>query len=343
MEKTHDYKKLEDSLIRRVKNAGKIINRGLFRSLQAAGRFLTRRYTVVFVPYNEKRVYNIRITVLSIFCFFLITIGVFGTFFWISASFSTTQGLLSEQENKIIELQASLDQLRDEAAAVLGAARIFEDAFSGTLGSLGVDFKTQNKQSPGGDFSSIFNIRETPDNLLQEVSDMRRLTALLLSAAVPIKDIGAIVNSQSALLTEIPSIWPVKDGLGQITMFFGQNINPFSGQYYIHKGIDIATFRAGDPVVATADGQVVTIEYAEDYGNYVIIQHKHGYYTRYAHLLSARPRLGQWVQQGEVVGYIGSTGLSTGPHLHYEIHIGSDVVDPYKYINIRSSAAKQGR
>jgi murein DD-endopeptidase MepM/ murein hydrolase activator NlpD len=126
-------------------------------------------------------------------------------------------------------------------------------------------------------------------------------------------------------------------------MYFGQNINPFSGQYYIHKGIDISTYRSGDPIVATADGQVVTIEYTEDFGNYVIIRHKHGYYTRYAHMLSARVRLGQRVQQGEVIGYIGNTGLSTGPHLHYEIHIGSDVVDPYKYMNIRSNIAKQGR
>ena len=126
-------------------------------------------------------------------------------------------------------------------------------------------------------------------------------------------------------------------------MYFGQNINPFSGQYYIHKGIDISTYRSGDPIVATADGQVVTLEYTSDFGNYVIIRHKHGYYTRYAHMLSARARLGQRVQQGEVIGYIGNTGLSTGPHLHYEIHIGSDVVDPYKYMNIRSSIAKQGR
>jgi murein DD-endopeptidase MepM/ murein hydrolase activator NlpD len=152
-----------------------------------------------------------------------------------------------------------------------------------------------------------------------------------------------MLNSQSAMFTEIPSIWPVKGGLGQITMFFGQNINPFSGQYYLHLGVDISNFRNGDPVVATADGQVVTIEYVHDYGNYVIIRHKHGYYTRYAHLLSSRVRLGQDVQQGDVIGYIGKTGLSTGPQLHYEVHIGSDVVDPYKYINIRSSIARQGR
>jgi murein DD-endopeptidase MepM/ murein hydrolase activator NlpD len=117
--------------------------------------------------------------------------------------------------------------------------------------------------------------------------------------------------------------------------------NPFTGLYYIHKGIDISTYRQGDPIVATADGQVVTVDFdAGGFGNNVIIRHKHGFYTRYAHMLSFTVRVGQRVQQGEVIGYIGNTGLSTGPHLHYEVHIGSDVVDPYKYITIRSSIAR---
>jgi murein DD-endopeptidase MepM/ murein hydrolase activator NlpD len=124
-------------------------------------------------------------------------------------------------------------------------------------------------------------------------------------------------------------------------MFFGQNEHPFTRQYYIHKGIDLSTYRSGDPIVATADGQVVTIDFeAEGFGNYLIIKHKHGYYTRYAHMQRTSVRIGQRVQQGEVIGFVGNTGLSTGPHLHYEVHIGSDVVDPYKYINIRSSIAR---
>jgi murein DD-endopeptidase MepM/ murein hydrolase activator NlpD len=127
-------------------------------------------------------------------------------------------------------------------------------------------------------------------------------------------------------------------------MYFGQNENPFTGQYYIHKGIDLSTYRQGDPIVATADGQVVAVDYdAGGFGNNVIIRHKHGFYTRYGHMLSIRVQTGQRVQQGEVIGYIGNTGLSTGPHVHYEVHIGSDVVDPYKYLNIRSSIARTAR
>jgi murein DD-endopeptidase MepM/ murein hydrolase activator NlpD len=341
MASAYEYKRLENSIIQRIVNAVAVLGRGGVAALQAAGHLLTRRYTVVFVPHSEKKVYNFQITVLSMFLFLLVTGGIVGAFFWYGASYNSTRIVLAGKDSRLRETQASVDQLRDEMALLLREARVFEKAFSGALSALGSD--TATPQSSSGDITSFFNIRETQEGLLPEVDDVRQLTEYLSSATVPIKEIGEMLNSQSALLAEIPSIWPVRGGQGHISMYFGQNINPFSGQYYIHKGIDISTYRSGDPVVTTADGQVVTIDYDDSFGNYVLIKHKHGYYTRYAHLLSYRVRLGQRVQQGEVIGYIGNTGLSTGPHLHYEVHIGSDVVDPYRYINMRSSIARQGR
>jgi len=341
MASVHEYKRFENSIIKKLKKSIIIAGCGIVKALQAVGGFLTRRYTVVFVPHSEKKVYNFQITIVSVFLFLMVTGGIVGAFFWYSASYSSTRSVLAGKDNRLKEVQASLEQLRDETTLLLQEARNFENAFSGAFSALGSDFNAP--QPSGGDLGSFFNIRETPEGVLQEVDDIKRLSAYLASAAGPVKEIGAMLSSQSALLTEIPSIWPVKSGMGHISMFFGQNENPFSGQQYIHKGIDISTYRSGDPVVTTADGQVVTIEYVEDFGNYILIRHKHGYYTRYAHLLSSRVRVGQRVQQGEVIGYIGNTGLSTGPHLHYEIHIGSDVVDPYRYITIRSSIAKPAR
>jgi hypothetical protein len=341
MASAYEYKRLENSIIQRIMNTVAALGRGGIAALQATGHFLTRRYTVVFVPHSEKKVYNFQITVLSMFLFLLVAGGIVGAFFWYGASYNSTRIILAGKDSHLEKLQGSLDQMRDETALLLREARGFENAFSGAISALGSD--SSAPQSSGGDISSFFNLRETQEGLLQEVDDVRQLTTYLSLAKGPIKEIGDLLNSHSALLAEIPSIWPVRGGQGHISMYFGQNINPFSGQYYIHKGIDISTYRSGDPVVTTADGQVVTIDYADDFGNYVLIKHKHGYYTRYAHLLSYRVRLGQRVQQGEVIGYIGNTGLSTGPHLHYEVHIGSDVVDPYRYINMRSSIARQGR
>ncbi|HCC37923.1 MAG TPA: peptidase M23 [Treponema sp.] len=343
MASVHDYKRFENSVVQKAKNAVIVAARGIAGFFKCIGRFLTRRYTVVLVPHSEKKVYNLHITVLSICCFFLVVAGILGAFFWYGASYNSARVTLANKDSRLKDAQASLDQLRDEVAVLFREARGFETALSGALSTLGSDVKSRNSPAAPGDLSSFFDIRETPEGVLREVDDVRRLSSYLASAIVPIQEIGAILDSQSALLTEIPSIWPLKGGIGHISFFFGQNENPFTGQYYIHKGLDISTYRSGDPIVTTADGQVVTVDYADDFGNYVIVRHKHGYYTRYAHLLSARVKIGQRVQQGEVIGYLGNTGLSTGPHLHYEVHIGSDVVDPYKYVNIRSSIAKQGR
>jgi murein DD-endopeptidase MepM/ murein hydrolase activator NlpD len=98
--------------------------------------------------------------------------------------------------------------------------------------------------------------------------------------------------------------------------------------------MDFSTWRSGDPIIATANGKVVTVSFDHGFGNYVIIQHKHGFYTRYAHLQKVKVVNGASVSQGDVIGFVGNTGISTGPHLHYEVHIGSDVVDPAKYINV---------
>jgi murein DD-endopeptidase MepM/ murein hydrolase activator NlpD len=338
MASVHEYKQLEKSIIQKLKDSVVVAGHGAVKTLQAIGGFLTRRYTVVFVPHSEKRVYNFQITVMSVFLFMLVTGGAVGAFFWYSAS-GSTRNVFDSKDGRLKEVQASLEQLRDETELLLREARNFEAAFDGAFTGL----SPHTPQSSSGDLGSFFNIRETPEGVLQEVDDIKRLSAYLASAAGPVRELGAMLSSQSALLSEIPSIWPVKGGMGHISMFFGQNENPFSGQQYIHKGIDISTYRAGDPVVTTADGQVVTIERVEDFGLYILVRHKHGYYTRYAHLLSSRVRVGDRVQQGDIIGYIGNTGISTGPHLHYEIHIGSDVVDPYRYITIRSSHAKPAR
>ncbi|MDR1837998.1 MAG: M23 family metallopeptidase [Treponema sp.] len=336
----HEYKRLENKLVQRVKDLFIMAVSLIAGIFKAIGRFLTRRYTIVFVPHSEKKVYNLHVTVLSLACFLLVVFGFFGAFFMYGTSYNSSVYTMATKDGRLRDTQASLDQLRDETNMLFREARNFEKVLAEVLAALGLSSGNNVNQNTPGDLSSFLGIRETPEGMLQEVDDIRRLSSYLSQAVEPIKEIGTLLDTQSALLTEIPSIWPVKGGIGNITMFFGQNINPISGQYYIHKGIDIATHRSGDPVVAAAEGQVVTAEYAYDFGNYIIIRHKHGYYTRYAHLQSFRAKVGQQVQQNEVIGYIGNTGISTGPHLHYEVHIGSDVVDPYRYITIRSSMTR---
>ncbi len=125
-----------------------------------------------------------------------------------------------------------------------------------------------------------------------------------------------------------PTGFPVK---GRITSFLGWRKNPFGKGYEYHTGIDIKA-PYGAPVHATADGVVVYAGWYSDYGKVVIIKHPSGYKTLYAHLSKIKVRYGRRVKAGEVIGYIGSTGRSTGPHLHYEVRLGSKYLDPLKFI-----------
>ena len=343
MASTHEYKRLENSLVREIKHKTVTAVKTVGAFFQSAGRAVTRRYTVVLVPHSEKKVYNLHVSVLSICCFFLVLTGILGTFLWHGVSYRSARDTLVDRDNRLRDAQASLDQIRDEVNYLFREVRNFEPALADTLATIGADVTGTGRVARGsaGDLASFFDIRETPVGTLQEVDDLRRLSVFLADATTPIMEIGAVLDSHSNIFREIPSIWPIQGGVGRITMPFGRQQNPFTGQYYIHRGIDISTFRQGDPIVATADGQVIFVGFDRDgFGNNVIIRHRHGFFTRYAHMLSFRVQVGQRVNQGQVIGYIGNTGLSTGPHLHYEVHIGSDVVDPYNFLNIRQNFAR---
>ncbi|MCX7039690.1 MAG: M23 family metallopeptidase, partial [Spirochaetes bacterium] len=99
-------------------------------------------------------------------------------------------------------------------------------------------------------------------------------------------------------------------------------------------GVDIA-WGPGVPIVATANGEVAQTGYSEQLGNYVTLKHKYGFFTKYGHLSGIATRKGAKVNRGDTIGYLGSTGLSTGPHLHYEVRLGADYVDPQNFLSIK--------
>ncbi len=303
-------------------------------SVSRGGR---RKLTIMVVPHSQKRVVNIQTTVFSLVFFVLIVVGIFASFFWFSSRSVVTERNLAQLQEDARSTRASLDQLKDETGNLLKAAQNFQAAFSATLSLIGLDAAATSEKGSvqNGDLSSLFSVKETAQGSVREVAELQRLTGYLESSVQPIQEIGKLLDSQNTLFSDIPNMWPIKGGIGHVSMAFGQNRHPFTGQWYIHKGVDLSTYRSGDPILATADGQVVTSEYDPGFGNYIIIKHKHGFYTRYAHMQSFRVQRGQYVQQGQIIGYIGNSGVSTGPHLHYEVHIGSDVVDPMKYLNIK--------
>jgi murein DD-endopeptidase MepM/ murein hydrolase activator NlpD len=126
-----------------------------------------------------------------------------------------------------------------------------------------------------------------------------------------------------------PSLWPV---IGRLMDGFGRRTDPFSGEGSFHKGVDI-TAPTGTTVHNTADGVVVQAEMVSGgYGRLVIIDHGGGFQTYYAHLSKIMVHTGQELRRGEVIGLVGTSGRTTAPHLHYEVHVGGAPINPYKYL-----------
>jgi len=138
----------------------------------------------------------------------------------------------------------------------------------------------------------------------------------------------AFFREQRSLLSATPSIWPVR---GWVTSEFGSRQNPFGNGTEFHGGLDIAT-RAGNEIIAPADGLVVEVNYRSDNGHMAKIDHGYGVSTSYSHMSRSAVRQGMRVERGKTIGYVGDTGRSTGPHLHYAVYINNVPVNPRKYL-----------
>ena len=335
---TRRYKKQNNTIFSRsAKGIGSIfasMGRGIAKLFKSGNQKLT----IMVVPHTYGKVFNIRTNAFAIIVGIVVIAGVVLTFVPFSKRSSGSGGEISRLHEENKETLASLDELRDENNALLQVAKRFQSSLNQTLSLLGIN---QNENiskttSNNSDLASLFDTQDLASGALKETADINQLMTYLESSVQPVEQIGKMLSSQKELFNDIPSIWPIKNGIGHVSFPFGQNINPMTGLWYIHKGIDLSTYRSGDGIVATANGQVAATGYdAKGYGNYVIIKHNHGIYTRYAHMSTIRVQKGDQVSQGDVIGTIGNTGNSTGPHLHYEVHIGSDVVDPAQYINIK--------
>jgi murein DD-endopeptidase MepM/ murein hydrolase activator NlpD len=136
------------------------------------------------------------------------------------------------------------------------------------------------------------------------------------------------VEKREALAAATPSIWPAH---GWLTGTFGGRPDPFTGEPDFHQGLDISTDK-GNPVYAAADGTVESAGPAGQYGNLIILTHDFGLSTRYGHLSRFNVHAGQHVMRGDVIGFVGSTGRSTGAHLHYEIRTNGKAINPLQLL-----------
>lgn len=162
-------------------------------------------------------------------------------------------------------------------------------------------------------------------NTETKVDHLLRLSEFELEKYGEVED--ALLNVKKRL-DHTPSIWPTK---GWVSRGFGMKYDPFTGYKQMHRGIDIAN-HTGTPVIATADGVVQQTTVSPGMGKFVLINHSYGFQTRYAHLSKIQVKQGQRVKRGDLIGLMGSTGYSTGPHLHYEVIRNGKFLNPAKFI-----------
>lgn len=173
---------------------------------------------------------------------------------------------------------------------------------------------------------------ESSADLILVQKRINRLERMMIAQSKSYEEVFALAQSQDQMLQSMPAIQPVANkDLRRIASGFGMRIHPIYKIAKMHAGLDF-TADVGTEIYATGDGVVQSVDSKlSGYGHHVIIQHGYGFETLYAHMSKVAVRVGEQVKRGQVIGYVGNTGTSTGPHLHYEVHKNGTPVDPAFY------------
>ncbi|RZJ63279.1 MAG: M23 family metallopeptidase [Flavobacterium sp.] len=173
------------------------------------------------------------------------------------------------------------------------------------------------------------------DNSELVINTTKRLDIISKELVVQSKsldEIAKLAKDKEKLLAAIPAIQPVKnEDLRQVASGFGYRSDPFTKIRKFHAGMDFSA-KTGTPIYATGDGVVAVADNrSSGYGNHIVLRHGYGYETLYGHLSRYKVKAGQKVKRGDIIGYVGSTGRSEAPHLHYEVHKNGEVVNPLNF------------
>lgn len=230
------------------------------------------------------------------------------------------------------ELRTEKDQLKTRYSRLEQIAKE-RDIQVASLGSLASEVSSLYGLKPEPILTnSTENLRD--DQVVSSLDQLYQLKTTALSGAASTGIfLGLTRNATTAdwmRANSAPSLWPVE---GPVTGSFGERIDPFNGEGAFHSGIDISA-SYGQPVVAPADGVVTFADFMGGYGRAIVLDHGHGITTRYGHLANFAVTTGQYVHRGDTIGYVGLSGRSTGPHLHYEVRINDTPVNPHKYLRV---------
>jgi murein DD-endopeptidase MepM/ murein hydrolase activator NlpD len=318
---------------------GKILQQGGVFLEKKPKRIDKREYTLMIVPHHGQKVRSIRIPIIavkytiSLLC--LIIVFMAGSFVEYRHTLSITGTQKAELEilrqndgaqvsqieqlaRITTSLQADMERLNSLDAEI---RRIVNNDDVAVTSRAGLVRPSVSYNGQGGP-----QVEPNINNIKAFVNDLQSAVKVREQSLAELKQELLV---KKARMEATPSIWPTN---GDVTSRFGSRSSPFDGGSDWHPGIDIAN-SSGTTIVATADGEVIQSEWYGGYGNMVQIDHGNGIRTIYAHNSQIIVHTGQVVKKGQIIAYMGNTGYSTGPHLHYEIRVNGTTVNPMNFLN----------
>jgi len=299
---------------------------------------LRRRFYILFVARGEDG--QLRKIPIPMYYVYVLVVGATVGILSLTGVASSYVRMLAKV-SRFNQLRTEKDQLKKQYSQLEKVAQV-RDIQVASLGSLASEVSALYglKSDPILTGEPSGRLREQQVSMSLDQFYALKTTALSGAATTGIS-LGLTRNVTMAdwvKANSAPDLWPVE---GQITGSFGERIDPFNGEGAFHEGVDIGS-SYGQPVVAPADGIVIFADFLGGYGRALILDHGHGITTRYGHLASFAVSAGQHVHRGEVIGYVGLSGRSTGPHLHYEVRINDIPVNPHKYLRLTWAQAGSG-
>jgi murein DD-endopeptidase MepM/ murein hydrolase activator NlpD len=270
---------------------------------------------------------------------------VFGFIFVISLPVLIGMGAASKAKSDVAQLYAAATVLQIENSSFKDATEALSgqiQALQSAIGELGakaaLDPALQlamdklpsvvKSRAMGGGSNQPVPLGPLMPGLRSPEDTFGLLRELLEGLESRLRNVQNDVDKRNALAAATPSIWPAR---GWLTSTVGQRQDPITGERDFHEGLDIAADR-GSQVFSTADGKVTQASYEGGYGNLVVVDHGYGLETRYGHLSAYRVSVGAHVKRGDLVGLVGSTGRSTGSHLHYEVRANGRLLNPLQLL-----------
>ena len=286
-------------------------------------------YTLLIVPKTKRSVRKITASSTHLRVFFLACLVVLFSLSFFLYDYSRTKNderqlrnlkdlTASQKEqidvlaSKVSDFEKKMEDLRQLDQKIRTMANCDKKKPSNLMLGIG-GISAEDDANP-----SIDRINRNLDRLLKAASRQENSFSELLD----------YLKKRESILAATPSIWPVK---GWVTSEFGYRQSPYGGREEFHRGIDVAA-RLGKEIIVPADGIVSEVVDRPDLGRYIVVDHMKGIKTGYAHLLRTTVSAGKSVKRGDVLGYVGNSGRSTGSHLHYSVYLNGIPVNPRKYL-----------